>query len=92
MLYEMPHQEWQQLQPLRPLPGFQMLVRELQLNYQELLESLPLLRDSPRGNQMSQAQGAAQVLKQLLLVLETPPPEDVVEENVDTKPRHNGAL
>jgi hypothetical protein len=41
---------------------------------------------------MSQAQGAAQVLKQLLLVLETPPLEDVVEESVETKPRHNGAL
>lgn len=86
-LFELKRQEWLQLNPLRPLPGFQTLVRELQLNRQEILESLPLLADCPGENQLSQAQGAAQVLKQLLLALETPPPEDVAEETVETKSR-----
>ena len=89
MLYEMPHQEWQQLQPLRPLPGFQMLMQSLRSYRQEVLESLPLL-ESP---ELAKSQGMVQFLNQFLLVLDTEPPkEDVVEESVETKPRHNGAL
>ena len=84
MLYEMPHQEWQQLQPLRPLPGFQMLMQSLRSYRQEVLESLPLL-ESP---ELAKSQGMVQFLNQFLLVLDTEPPkEDVVEESVETKPR-----
>ena len=66
-----------------------MLMQSLRSYRQEVLESLPLL-ESP---ELAKSQGMVQFLNQFLLVLDTEPPkEDVVEESVETKPRHNGAL